>query len=472
VALVFLVVFAAALPHSIAAAQIAVGAAGFFWLVASLAGRRRPRLSGLGLPIALFVGITVLSSVLSLEPAVSLDKLRSTSLILIVLVVAGTLKNFRQVTLVVVVLLVSAGATAVHTVWGVVAGRGVEVVALDPHGPLARASVVERDVIVMCGPHLTDSPKELAAALSVHIAPVTLKCLGYRTGANLYEFELPTASLPGALEGSTLRTARTIRARGTLSHFTTYAEILMQLAAFTLGLWIANPKRWSSRSGGALMVTGLLLGVALGATFTRASWVALLAGTLAMLWLRVGWRARIATGLFAIVLLLAMNQASVAWRGVGFYNPEDLSMQYRRMMWIDGLHIVTQHPLLGVGMDAVLVRYRELGVRAYDSMGLHSHFHSTPIQFAVERGLLGLAAWAFLVFIYLRLLLRLIERTRDGDWWPHGVALGILGATAGFLSSGLLHYNFGDSEIVMLFWLFMGLAAALARVFAQSHLAE
>jgi len=237
-------------------------------------------------------------------------------------------------------------------------------------------------------------------------------------------------------------------------------------------------------------VLGLLLGVALAATFTRASWAALLVAALAMLWLRVGLRGRIATGLLAVVLLLVMNQALVAWRGVGFYNPGDLSMQYRRLMWADGLRLIAEHPLLGIGMDTVLVRWQELGVRAYESMGLHSHFHSTPIQLAVERGLLGLAAWVFFMFVYLRLLLRLIRRTQAGESaiaaagpprtqalrgaedealnqqsaWVRGLALGIFGATTGFLASGFLHYNLGDSEVAMLFWLLMGIAVALDRM--------
>jgi len=489
-ALAFLVVFAAALPHSIAAAQIAAGLAAFFWLGGLILHRRWASLGGVGLPLALFVAATVFSSALSLEPAVSLDKLRSTALVLIVLVVAGTLKNLRHVTLVVVVLFVSAAATAAHTVWGVVAGRGVEVVSLAPESPLAQAGVRERDVIVACGLHLTDSPRALSAALSVHIAPVPLQCRAYRTGANLYEFELLPASLPHALEGAQLRTARTIRARGTFSHFTTYAEFLLQLSALALGLWLACPHRWTSRSGAALIVLGLLLGVALAATFTRASWAALLVAALAMLWLRVGLRARIATGLLAVVLLLLMNQALVAWRGVGFYNPGDLSMQYRRLMWADGLRLIAEHPLLGIGMDTVLVRWQELGLRAYESMGLHSHFHSTPIQLAVERGLLGLAAWVFFMFVYLRLLWRLIRRTQAGESaiaaagpprtqalrgaedealnqqsaWVRGLALGIFGATAGFLASGFLHYNLGDSEVAMLFWLLMGIAVALDRM--------
>ncbi len=70
-----------------------------------------------------------------------------------------------------------------------------------------------------------------------------------------------------------------------------------------------------------------------------------------------------------------------------------MSMQYRRMMWADGLRLMGEHPWLGVGMNTVTVRWRELGLRAYEQFGLQSHFHSTPIQLGVERGLLGLAAW-------------------------------------------------------------------------------
>lgn len=245
----------------------------------------------------------------------------------------------------------------------------------------------------------------------------------------------------------------------------------MQLTALVVGLWLAFPGRWRKESVG-FVLAALLLAAALTATFTRASWAALLLAALVMLWLRVGWRARLATAALALVALLGMNQVLTAKRGVGFYNPNDLSMQYRRLMWEDGLRLVREHPLLGIGMDTVKVRWKELGIRAYESMGLRSHFHSTPIQLAVERGLLGLGAWLWLMAAYaLMLLRRLLRPPPAGDWWTQGLRLGILGATLGFLASGLLHYNFGDSEVVMLFWLLMGITLWLER-FAGSEEAE
>jgi len=41
--------------------------------------------------------------------------------------------------------------------------------------------------------------------------------------------------------------------------------------------------------------------------------------------------------------------------------------------------------------------------------------------------------------------------------------LGILGALTGFLISSLVNYNYGDSEVVMLFWCLMGIALVIGE---------
>jgi uncharacterized membrane protein YuzA (DUF378 family) len=47
--------------------------------------------------------------------------------------------------------------------------------------------------------------------------------------------------------------------------------------------------------------------------------------------------------------------------------------------------------------------------------------------------------------------------------------LGALGGLAGFLSSGLVHYNWGDSEVIMVFYLIMGLAFVVERTSANGE---
>ena len=56
-----------------------------------------------------------------------------------------------------------------------------------------------------------------------------------------------------------------------------------------------------------------------------------------------------------------------------------------------------------------------------------------------------------------------ITRRAGVDDFARGVALGALGGALGFFSSGLVHYNWGDSEVVTVFYLIMGLCLVVER---------
>ncbi|MFQ5663922.1 MAG: O-antigen ligase family protein [Terriglobia bacterium] len=467
VALFFLFAFAAALPHSIAGAQTAAVLAALVWLVGLLVQRQRPLATPLDVPILLFLLVSGLAALFSLDPAASVTKLGSTALILIVPLTAGTIQTRRQALALVLVLLGSASVSAAVAVGEKIVGRGVEVVALAADSPFRRR-VQPRDVILACDAQRIAGPAHFAQLLAAHNRTLPLVCQGLQGGMIPYTLKIPPRRLPEEASpgawGYKVKPGRRIRARGTYSHFVTYAGVMLQLAALTIGLWLAYRRKWSPPGVGLALLAFLLVGT-LAATFTRASWAALALAALAMVWMKVGWRGRIAAVLAALLALGGLNALLVRWRGTGFYNPADSSIQYRLAMWADGRRLIGEHPWLGVGMETVGNHWQELGVRTYERFGLRSHFHSTPIQLGVERGLLGLAAWLLLMGLYVRLLVRLVVRTgRRDDWWSRGLALGSFGATSGFLASSLVHYNFGDSEVVMVFWLLAGVAVALDRL--------
>jgi hypothetical protein len=54
-------------------------------------------------------------------------------------------------------------------------------------------------------------------------------------------------------------------------------------------------------------------------------------------------------------------------------------------------------------------------------------------------------------------------KATDQNWIDRGIVLGALGGLIGFLTSGVVHYNWGDSEVVMIFYFIMGLSLVLAR---------
>lgn len=47
------------------------------------------------------------------------------------------------------------------------------------------------------------------------------------------------------------------------------------------------------------------------------------------------------------------------------------------------------------------------------------------------------------------------------NWIERGLVLGALGGLCGFFLSGLVHYNWGDSEVVTIFYFIMGLSLSL-----------
>ena len=48
-------------------------------------------------------------------------------------------------------------------------------------------------------------------------------------------------------------------------------------------------------------------------------------------------------------------------------------------------------------------------------------------------------------------------------WMERGILVGALGGLVGFFTSGVVHYNWGDSEVVMVLYMIMGLALVIHR---------
>jgi O-antigen ligase len=113
-------------------------------------------------------------------------------------------------------------------------------------------------------------------------------------------------------------------------------------------------------------------------------------------------------------------------------------------------------------MDSIKAHWRQWNL--FDNGRLPmGHMHSDYLQIALERGLPALFAWLVLMALYARMLWRLQRQVSKENWIERGVVLGALGGLVGFLISGIVHYNWGDSEVVMIFYMIMGLSLVVNR---------
>jgi O-antigen ligase len=248
------------------------------------------------------------------------------------------------------------------------------------------------------------------------------------------------------------------RATGFYGHWTTYAEVLQLIASLALGSFLALRSKMS--------LTGLLLLLAVGGlvfalamTVTRGSWIGFAVSAALMLLLSASRRTIFIGLACAIPLVLAGVFLLQQQRRVGLIDRTDQSTSWRRMVWEEGFALLINKPrhlLFGVGMDSIKGHWRYWGLFDNGRQPI-GHMHSNLLQIALERGIPALILWLLLFAIYIRMLWRMVRTATD---FTRGLALGALGGAAGFFISGLVHYNWGDSEVVTVLYLIMGLVFA------------
>jgi O-Antigen ligase len=479
--IVCLFLFAVAAPHSIAATQTAWLVGMVLWVV-RFAFRPVPVFHKSPLDYALlgFFILTGLSAFLSYEPIVSIGKLRAASLFTIVYLFSQNIPSRRVLRLLALTLLASCMINVLYTAGQRLVGRGVKIQGLAVGSPLYAAGVRPGDTLLEIDRQKLNDPEGLINVLVLpNRQPAALKA--YRL-ENFPMFKVERGQL---LAGSnTLERlgieqwskGRDWRASGFYGHYVSYAEVLQLILALTVGLFVALPVK-RSWVGLLLMIAFLGFCFSLVLTITRASWGAFLISSAVILVLGASRRAILIVGLLLVPLVLTGLFFLQQKRNVGFFDQTDNSTTWRQTVWREGFNLLVSKPrhlAVGIGMDSIKAHWRQWGM--FDNGRLpRGHMHSNLLQLALERGIPALIMWLVLLGLYAVMLLRLKRDLREsngskgteytlGPWIDRGIVLGALGGMVGFFASGLVHYNWGDSEVVMVFYVLMGLTVALRRL--------
>jgi hypothetical protein len=492
---VWLFVLALFAPHSIAVTQGAWLLGMLCWLVRSFI-YPRPRLYRTPVDYALlgFFILTGLSAVLSYEPMVSTGKLRAASLFTIVYLVAQNIRSRKVARALALTLVASCLINVIYTGLTRVIGQGVRVEGVKAESPLSAATMTSQkktqapfailsgDTILAVDGQSVRSADQvvdlLAAPADRKFAIVTIYRGDRFPPLQVARGQLLTgASAEEQLGISSWTIGRDWRASGFYGHYVSYAEALQLIASLALGLFICLPVK-KNRLGALLLFAFAGLVFALLLTVTRASWLALLVSASIMFVMGTSRRIIVIAVACAIPLVLAGALMLQQKRHVGLLDQKDASTVWRETVWREGFHLLTSQPrhlIIGVGMDSIKRHWRQWGLFDEGRIPI-GHMHSNPLQIALERGVPALIVWLIMLAIYAQTLVQAFRRLSVettvigstsslwlGSWMDRGILLGALGGLAGFLISGLVHYNWGDSEVIMIFYFIMGLSLAVER---------
>ena len=472
-AFVFLILMVVSAPHSIAATQIAWLTGMFAWMISAVlrwrsGSLRRENYTPRALHIALWLFFvwSVITSLTSYAPDISINKLRGAAVFLIFYFVFYNVRNRKAAHFLAFTLIVSCMVNVLWTPIQRFIGRGVEIHGLAPDGPLAKALLVEGDTLLEANGKKLRKPEDVLAA--VEASEIT-KIKFYRPD---FEFVVDVKRADLLAGGDAMsqlgfaswKKSRNWRSSGFYGHYTTYAEVLQLIASLVLGLFVASistrflpPRRGDAESNmersepvgpsprlpfalsprlpfslsPLLLFCLAAMSLALLLTVTRASQLAFMISGAVIVLVGLGRRWFLIAGLIGLPIILAGLLFLQQSRQVGFFDPNDDSIKRFAPEW----HMFDDGRL---------------------NMG---HFHSTPLNLVVERGLPALLLWLTILGIYARTLWRgLIPKSEILDPKSKGIVLGCLSGTVGFLASGLVHYNLGDQEVAMMFFLLMGIA--------------
>ena len=449
-----LAIFALSVPHSIAAAQIGLGLSYVAWIARAIAlGRLGIPQTPIDRPLMCFIALTIISSVLSVEPAESIPKLRNLTLFGVFYLIIANLRP-RGARWMIGLMIVSGLAGVGYSLMEKGLGRGMIITAIEDNSPLRKTYLQAGDVIWMIGRHRVDCVEEANRIIRESPTGATYTIEALRDGDPapaplVVTDEMKSQANPLGISVS--GRSRRFRVSGFSRHFITYAEQMQIFALLAYGLLLSNLKALrKGRSRAWLWVSLSLAGLfslALILTASRAVIASCILALLVVLGLLKERRA----ALLALAAVVAMGSISVymlpAIRTARVAVFKDDSSERRFGYMRAGLRLIPHHPIFGVGMDSQKYHWKEWGFPG----DYITHAHSTPIQIAVDRGLPALGCYLWLMVMLFVMTWRGYKKSLpDGDNAGSGLILGAVAALIGFSASSLVNYNFGDSEPLLM----------------------
>ena len=471
VVLFSLAVYALFAPHSIAITQSAALIGLVAWCV-RLAANRNFRLSRTPVDVAIlgFFACCVVSSFLSYDPLVSVKGLKSPAFFFAFYLVSNNVTGRRFAKFLAFALVGSCLISVAYSAGQLAAGRGLKINSITDDSPLARGGLIVDDVIVEADDTRVDTMADFVSVIDAGRGTVRIR---YQRSEALAETTVRRQPLRQAVAsgqglGLTTSAGRNFRITGFYSHYETYAEVLQLIAALAVGIFIAHPRKFSARG---LLLAGafVLIIAALVMTSTRAALAGLAIAVFAMA--VASARRRVIVAAIACIVILAPVAIVMVERarGISVLDPQEQSTAWRLEVWREAFGMVKDHPAVGIGKGSEAKLKSSLGL--YDEGRLPpGHFHSTPIQIATWWGLPALIFYFGMMTILFLAILRSTRRLKlAGQWDLWGIELGCLGGLVAFNVSSFAHFNFGDGEVVMAFWLLMGLAFAVQRIASDAN---
>lgn len=127
----------------------------------------------------------------------------------------------------------------------------------------------------------------------------------------------------------------------------------------------------------------------------------------------------------------------------------------RILIWQSAWNMFKDHPILGVGLGQYTVNYQQKYISPQAKEPNLGHAHNNFMQMLAENGIVGFAG--FIVMFGYIILKNSIEWIKTKNVY----ALMIIASTVCIILQGFTEYNVGNSAVIKMYWLILGLLVIL-----------
>ncbi len=242
----------------------------------------------------------------------------------------------------------------------------------------------------------------------------------------------------------------------TMGNSNAVAQYLIMVIPVALGIML-HSKNFKWMLVWACIIS--IMGSCLILTFAKGAWLGLAGALLFFVALNARKKVTVMV-LVGIVAVLFITGLFVNGRLAQIFKEEEKDATFigRVVMWQSSIRMLQVHPFLGSGLNNFYLLFPKYQVSKFNEVLPNRRpmqVHNDYIQLAVEVGILGLAAFLWIVVRYMKYGMSIIKSNGD-KWLTSGLVCGIIA----LLIHSLTDFGLQMPAPAMMMWVFMGITVA------------
>lgn len=242
-----------------------------------------------------------------------------------------------------------------------------------------------------------------------------------------------------------------------------FAETLVLLIPLAVALLLGSKSFWGKLYGLCALALG---GVAIGMTYSRASWIGVVVALVVFVFL---WNRKLLPALLVAALAcVPLLPDAIYNRILTIFNTKDTSTASRFPVYEAALRVIRQRPLqgLGLGSDAVRRGVKAMGV--YHSSVPFVHGHNLYLQIWMETGVFGLLSYLAAMLSGMKAAAKAVKSPSCGTFTKL-IVMAAVGAVCGIMVNCMADYMWHYPRVMVIFWFVFALLLAGTKLAEQGE---